>query len=77
MAEAVKRYAHVITAVRFINNSMKMRNSILAIQSIEKHLPNLQIMELSKNELGYEGGKYLATQILKIKKLQELRLADC
>jgi hypothetical protein len=52
VAEAVKRYAHVITAVRFINNSMKMRNSILAIQSIEKHLPNLQIMELSKNELG-------------------------
>lgn len=60
VAEAVKRYAHTITAVKFVNNSMKLRNTIIALQSIDKHMPNLQILELSKNELGLEGGKFLA-----------------
>jgi Ran GTPase-activating protein (RanGAP) involved in mRNA processing and transport len=40
-------------------------------------MSNLQVLDLSKNELGSEGGKYLATQILKVKKLKELRLAEC
>jgi len=60
VAEAVKRYAHTITAVKFVNNSMKAPNTILALQSLEKHMPNLQILNLSKNELGPSGGKFLA-----------------
>jgi Ran GTPase-activating protein (RanGAP) involved in mRNA processing and transport len=47
---------------------MKARNSFLALQSIEK---------LTKNELGVEGWTLLAAQILNVKKLKELRLADC
>jgi Ran GTPase-activating protein (RanGAP) involved in mRNA processing and transport len=35
------------------------------------------VLDLSKNELGLEGGKYLALQLLKVKKLKELRLAEC
>lgn len=48
---------------------MKARNTLLALQSIDKHMGNLLILDLSKNELGPEGGKYLASQILKVKKL--------
>jgi len=40
---------------------MKARNTMLALQSIDKHMPNLQVLEISKNELGFEGGKFLAT----------------
>jgi Ran GTPase-activating protein (RanGAP) involved in mRNA processing and transport len=56
---------------------MKPQNAMIALQSIDKHMNNLQVLNLSKNELGLEGGKYLATQILKVKKLKELRLAEC
>jgi Ran GTPase-activating protein (RanGAP) involved in mRNA processing and transport len=40
-------------------------------------MPNLQVLELTKNELGVEGWTLLAAQILNVKKLKELRLADC
>jgi Ran GTPase-activating protein (RanGAP) involved in mRNA processing and transport len=56
---------------------MKPQNAMIALQSIDKHMNNLQVLNLSKKELGLEGGKYLATQILKVKKLKELRLAEC
>jgi Ran GTPase-activating protein (RanGAP) involved in mRNA processing and transport len=40
-------------------------------------MPNLLILNISKNELGLEGGRHLAKQIPKMKKLQELILPSC
>lgn len=40
-------------------------------------MPNLLCLNLSKNELGVEGGRHLAKNLNKMKKLEELRLAEC
>ena len=40
-------------------------------------MATLQILNISKNELGVEGGKHLAKSIPKMKKLQELKLSGC
>jgi len=61
VAEAIKRYSYTVQHVQFVNNSIRMRDSIIIIDSIERHMPNLLILNLSKNELGVEGGRHLAS----------------
>lgn len=77
IAEAIKRYKYNVTHVQFVNNSIRPRDGIKIIESIETHMPNLLVLNMSKNEIGAEGGRYLAQNIPKMPKLQELRLADC
>lgn len=40
-------------------------------------MPNLQILNMSQNTLGVEGGKHLARNIIKMKKLSVLTLRQC
>jgi len=42
---------------------MRVRDSIVIMDSIERHLPNLIVLNISKNEIGLEGGKHLALLI--------------
>lgn len=60
-----------------MNNSIRARDAITIIDSIERHMVSLVSLNLSKNDLGVEGGKHLARNLPKMKKLEELRLADC
>jgi Ran GTPase-activating protein (RanGAP) involved in mRNA processing and transport len=69
VTESIKKYGHVVNHVQFVNNSIRSRDSILVIDSIERHMATLQILNISKNELGVEGGKHLAKSIPKMKKL--------
>jgi Ran GTPase-activating protein (RanGAP) involved in mRNA processing and transport len=77
VAEAIKRYKYTVQQVLFVNNSIRPRDSVKIVESIVTHMPNLLVLNLSKNELGPEGSKFLATQIPKMSKLKELRLANC
>jgi len=47
------------------------------IESIERHLPNLIELNFSKNELGLDGAKKLASRLPKMKKLKSIILANC
>jgi Ran GTPase-activating protein (RanGAP) involved in mRNA processing and transport len=54
-----------------------MRDAIAIIDSIERHMPNLQVLNMSENTLGVDGGKHLAKNIHKMKKLESLKLRQC
>lgn len=40
-------------------------------------MPNLQILNMSENTLGLDGGRHLAKNLNKMKKLQQLTLRQC
>ena len=77
VCEAIKRYGYHVTMIKFVNNSIRMRDAINIIDSFERHMPNLQILNMSENNLGVEGGKHLAKNIHKMIKLIELNLKQC
>ena len=69
--------AYHVSIVRFVNNSLKIKDSVLLIDSIERHQPNLLELNFSKNELGLDGAKKLASRLPMHKKLKTLILANC
>lgn len=77
IAESIKRYNYEVKQIRFVNNSMRVKDTVVIMDSIERHLPNLIVLNISKNEMGLEGGKHLANLISKMQKLEQLVLADC
>jgi Ran GTPase-activating protein (RanGAP) involved in mRNA processing and transport len=40
-------------------------------------MQNLQVLDMSENTLGVDGGKHLAKNIHKMKKLESLKLRQC
>ena len=53
VAEAIKRYALTIESINLQNNGLKSKQCKLLIDSLSRHYPKLQILNLSKNKLGY------------------------
>ena len=55
VAEAVKRYNFPILAVKFVNNGLQARQSIIIMKSFQHHNGILQTLNMSSNNLGYGG----------------------
>ncbi len=53
VAEAIKRYALTIESINLQNNGLKSKQCKLLIDSLHRHYPKLQILNLRKNRLGY------------------------
>jgi len=77
VSEAIKRYAYPVQQVIFINNSLRPKDACSLIDSIERHMPNLLVLNLSKNDIGVVGGQYIAKSLIQMRKLQTLILSEC
>lgn len=60
IAEAIKLMGYTVLTVKFVNNSLRTKDACALIDSIERHLPNLVELDLSKNDIGLDGARYLA-----------------
>jgi Ran GTPase-activating protein (RanGAP) involved in mRNA processing and transport len=63
--------------VKFVNNSIRSKDSIMIIDSFQRHMSTLRIIDFSKNELGVEGGTHLAQNLCKMQHLEQLKLSGC
>jgi len=55
---------------------LKPRDCVTLIESMERHLPKLAVLNLSKNRLGSEGSEFLAKSIMSMKELIKIDLSD-
>ena len=59
-----------------MNNGLKSKDSIMLIESLQKHSPRLIELNLSKNKMGIKGACYLAEALKSMKLLTQLDLAE-
>lgn len=77
VCEAIKRYAYPVTQVVFVNNSLRPRDTKLIVESIERHMPTMELLNFTQNEFGPEGGKNIAANLSKMNNLKVLTLSHC
>ena len=77
VCEAIKRYAYPVTQVVFVNNSLRPRDTKLIVESIERHMPTMELLNFTQNEFGPEGGKNIAANLGKMNNLKVLTLSHC
>jgi Ran GTPase-activating protein (RanGAP) involved in mRNA processing and transport len=77
VAEAVKRYRHVVHGVNFVNNSMLSRHIKTVIDSFSHHFGSLKSINLSGNNMGLDGANHLAAKMPELKSLDALHLSSC
>lgn len=59
-----------------MNNGLKSKDTIMLIESLEKHCPKLIELNLSKNKMGHKGASYLAEALKNMKLLTLLDLSE-
>ena len=77
VCQAVKRYTFPVLAVKFVNNSLRARESIQIMKSFAHHYISIQSLELSQNALSLQGSQFLASIIPELTNLKQLILKDC
>ena len=76
VCEAIKRYGYPVTQVVFVNNSLRPRDTKAIVESIERHMPTLELLNFTRNEIGPEGGKHIAANLGKMNSLKVLTLSQ-
>lgn len=77
VAESIKRLAYTVSDVILVNNSLKPKDSIILIDSLQNHFGTIHVLELSRNVIGPLGGSHLIKKLPQIKDLRHLKLAGC
>jgi Ran GTPase-activating protein (RanGAP) involved in mRNA processing and transport len=76
VAEAIKRYQLPVDQITFYNNGLKPKECLMMIESFQKHFQMIQSLSISKNRLGFDGAKLLATSLPEMKILSKINLSD-
>jgi Ran GTPase-activating protein (RanGAP) involved in mRNA processing and transport len=77
VAESIKRLAYTVKDAIIVNNSLKPKDSIILVESLQNHYGSIQVLDLSKNVIGPLGGSHLIQKLPQIRMLRALKLAGC
>jgi Ran GTPase-activating protein (RanGAP) involved in mRNA processing and transport len=77
VAEAIKLMTHRVNIIKMVNNALKPKDTVVILDSIQRHLPSILEFDFSKNELGLEGSSCLAKLVPKMSRLKTLKLNGC
>jgi Ran GTPase-activating protein (RanGAP) involved in mRNA processing and transport len=77
VAESIKRLAYTVSDAIIVNNSLKPKDSIILIDSLQNHYSTIQVLDLSRNVIGPLGGSNLVQKLPQMKDLRNLKLAGC
>jgi hypothetical protein len=77
VAESIKRLAYTVQDAIIVNNSLKPKDSIILVESLQNHYGSIQVLDLSKNVIGPLGGSHLILKLPQMRMLRTLKLAGC
>lgn len=75
VAQALKRYQVPIDKIIFSNNGIKQEETILLMGCLTKHYENIKVLNISKNKIGIQGVKCIASALGQLKSLLVLDLS--